>query len=63
MTDIDGIRYCNTGDLVENCTALVEHHGGRFELVWAYDPPVTNAPETAAPVTDSAFNAEPLVCC
>ncbi|MBM3486131.1 MAG: UDP-2,3-diacylglucosamine diphosphatase [Alphaproteobacteria bacterium] len=33
---IDGVLYCNTGDWVENCTALVEDHGGRFEIVrWA----------------------------
>jgi UDP-2,3-diacylglucosamine pyrophosphatase LpxH len=29
----DGILYCNTGDWVENCTALVEHFDGRLELI------------------------------
>ena len=33
MRYIDGIQYCNTGDWVESCTALVEHHDGRLELV------------------------------
>jgi UDP-2,3-diacylglucosamine pyrophosphatase LpxH len=28
-----GIRYMNTGDWVESCTALVEHFDGRFEIV------------------------------
>jgi UDP-2,3-diacylglucosamine pyrophosphatase LpxH len=28
-----GLSYCNTGDWVENCTALVEHHDGGLELV------------------------------
>ncbi len=28
-----GIRYMNTGDWVESCTALVEHLDGRFEIV------------------------------
>lgn len=28
--------YCNTGDWVENCTGLVEHHDGRFCLESAY---------------------------
>jgi UDP-2,3-diacylglucosamine pyrophosphatase LpxH len=28
-----GIRYLNTGDWVESCTALVEHHDGRFEII------------------------------
>jgi len=31
-----GIRYINTGDWVESCTAIVEHHDGRIEMVrWA----------------------------
>ena len=25
--------YCNTGDWVEHCTALVEHDSGELELV------------------------------
>lgn len=32
----NGITYANTGDWVESCTALVEHHDGRLELIrWA----------------------------
>jgi UDP-2,3-diacylglucosamine pyrophosphatase LpxH len=31
-----GVRYMNTGDWVESCTALVEHHDGTFEIIhWA----------------------------
>ena len=30
---IDDLLYCNDGDWVESCTALVEHRGGRLELV------------------------------
>jgi len=44
---IDGVEYYNTGDWVESCTAIVEHHDGRMELV--HCPPVVAAPE---PVTD-----------
>jgi UDP-2,3-diacylglucosamine pyrophosphatase LpxH len=34
---VDGILYCNDGDWVESCTALVEHLDGRLELVrWAH---------------------------
>ncbi|MEL7480788.1 MAG: UDP-2,3-diacylglucosamine diphosphatase [Pseudomonadota bacterium] len=33
MRDIDGITYMNDGDWVESCTALVEHHDGRWELI------------------------------
>lgn len=31
-----GIEYINTGDWVESCTAIVEHHDGRMEVIhWA----------------------------
>ncbi len=33
LRDIDGLRYINTGDWVESCTAVVEHHDGRMELI------------------------------
>ena len=33
---MNGIIYCNDGDWVESCTALVEHMDGRLELLhWA----------------------------
>jgi UDP-2,3-diacylglucosamine pyrophosphatase LpxH len=36
IRDIGGILYCNDGDWVESCTALVEHCDGRFEILrWA----------------------------
>jgi len=36
ITEIDGLTYCNDGDWVESCTALVEHFDGRLEIVhWA----------------------------
>ncbi len=39
LTPVDGILYCNTGDWVESCTALVEHEDGRIEIVdWLHDP-------------------------
>jgi len=28
-----GIRYVNCGDWVESCTAIAEHHDGRFEIL------------------------------
>jgi UDP-2,3-diacylglucosamine pyrophosphatase LpxH len=34
MREMDGILYCNTGDWVENCTALVETEAGELRLVW-----------------------------
>jgi UDP-2,3-diacylglucosamine pyrophosphatase LpxH len=36
MREIDGVLYCNDGDWVESCTALVEHFDGRLEILrWA----------------------------
>jgi UDP-2,3-diacylglucosamine pyrophosphatase LpxH len=36
IRDIDGILYCNDGDWVESCTALVEDFDGRLRIVhWA----------------------------
>jgi UDP-2,3-diacylglucosamine pyrophosphatase LpxH len=33
MRDIAGVLYCNDGDWVESCTALVEHFDGRLEIL------------------------------
>lgn len=33
IKDVDGKRYVNCGDWVDNCTAVVEHADGRMELV------------------------------
>ena len=33
IEDIDGILYCNTGDWVEHCTALIEDHDGLMHLI------------------------------
>lgn len=33
IRDIEGLLYCNDGDWVESCTALVEHYDGRLELI------------------------------
>jgi UDP-2,3-diacylglucosamine pyrophosphatase LpxH len=33
IKEIDSIIYMNDGDWVESCTALVEHHDGRWEIV------------------------------
>ena len=36
MRRIDGVLYCNDGDWVESCTALVEDFDGRLRIVrWA----------------------------
>lgn len=33
MKRVGGVLYCNDGDWVESCTALVEHDDGRLEIV------------------------------
>jgi UDP-2,3-diacylglucosamine pyrophosphatase LpxH len=33
IKEINGVTYMNDGDWVESCTALVEHHNGRWEIV------------------------------
>ncbi|MGA7264162.1 MAG: hypothetical protein WBX30_25195, partial [Stellaceae bacterium] len=43
IREMNGVLYCNDGDWVESCTALVEHFDGRLELVhwiedWMHDP-------------------------
>lgn len=36
MREIDGILYCNDGDWVESCTALIETPDGKLEILrWA----------------------------
>jgi len=47
IRDIGGVLYCNDGDWVESCTALVEHFDGRLEIIhWmelrALDPMETH---------------------
>ncbi|MEN1680176.1 MAG: UDP-2,3-diacylglucosamine diphosphatase [Planctomycetota bacterium] len=32
VLEVDGLAYLNTGDWIENCTALVEYDDGAFEL-------------------------------
>jgi UDP-2,3-diacylglucosamine pyrophosphatase LpxH len=52
MRELGGILYCNDGDWVESCTALVEHRDGRIELIdwtseWARDRLLPGMPEPA----------------
>ena len=35
MREIDGVLYCNDGDWVESCTALVEDMNGALAL-WSW---------------------------
>ncbi len=33
IKDVSGLLYVNCGDWVDSCTAIVEHHDGRLELI------------------------------
>jgi UDP-2,3-diacylglucosamine pyrophosphatase LpxH len=48
MHDKFGLQYINTGDWVESCTAVVEHHDGRLELIKWRRMPIKAAVETPA---------------
>ena len=53
---IAGVTYCNDGDWVESCTALVEHGDGRLEILrWVEDEAVfLAAPAVRAPARTRA---------
>jgi UDP-2,3-diacylglucosamine pyrophosphatase LpxH len=56
----EGIEYVNTGDWVESCTAIVEHHDGRFELIdWAHTVRERAAAGLVTQVEDEPATAEP----
>jgi UDP-2,3-diacylglucosamine pyrophosphatase LpxH len=47
--DIGGVHYLNTGDWVESCSAIVEHHDGRLEIIrWTAHGTVGPTPREAA---------------
>ncbi|MEQ9639264.1 MAG: UDP-2,3-diacylglucosamine diphosphatase [Alphaproteobacteria bacterium] len=49
ITSYGGIRYINTGDWVESCTAVVEDFDGRLSIVrWGADAPLS----LTAPTSD-----------
>jgi len=48
LAERDGLVYCNDGDWVESCTALVEHSSGELELVaWRPEAAVARISEPA----------------
>ena len=54
ISEIDGITYCNDGDWVESCTALVEDFQGRLSLLrWTEDIEVLVGSQ-ALPLLDGA---------
>ncbi|GGE43012.1 UDP-2,3-diacylglucosamine hydrolase [Agaricicola taiwanensis] len=53
MRDINGVRYINTGDWVESCTAVGERHDGTMEIIRWSNPAHERLP-LAAPVPEAA---------
>jgi UDP-2,3-diacylglucosamine pyrophosphatase LpxH len=52
LVERDGLLYCNDGDWVESCTALVEHESGQLDLVtWRPRAAVASLPK---PLRDAA---------
>lgn len=49
----DGFTYCNDGDWVESCTAVIEREDGALELL-AWADTTDNVRELAAPLRDAA---------
>ncbi|MFD1696598.1 UDP-2,3-diacylglucosamine diphosphatase [Roseibium aestuarii] len=46
---MNGIHYINTGDWVESCTAVAEHHDGTFEVIrWTRPAQVIEVDEAKA---------------
>jgi UDP-2,3-diacylglucosamine pyrophosphatase LpxH len=39
LLQLEGLVWCNTGDWIENCTAVIEHRCGALELVHIDSPP------------------------
>jgi UDP-2,3-diacylglucosamine pyrophosphatase LpxH len=57
IRDLGGVLYCNDGDWVESCTALIEHFDGTLEILrWV--EPYTVAALALAPVAPALAEVE-----
>ena len=67
LKQTDSLVYCNTGDWVENCTGLVEHHDGGLQLVSRYEKEQTLYlnQKSNRPVDNDAdvISREPITSC
>ncbi|QFU16143.1 UDP-2,3-diacylglucosamine diphosphatase [Microvirga thermotolerans] len=55
LRDLSGVRYVNTGDWVESCTAIVEHYDGTLEMIrWAEAHRTMPVPAAAASLRSEA---------
>lgn len=54
---VDGILYCNDGDWIENCTALVENNSGRIELLhWSETKKVIHSADISKLTPKTAYD-------
>ena len=64
MHDDFGIAIYNCGDWVESCTALAEHHDGRFEIIrWTDARKVPNSVNLIAPDIEDNNEMKVLMPC
>ena len=63
LRQIGDTVYCNSGDWVESCTALVEHFDGRLEILHWIDPWRLDALEVdgGAPIKETAGTPLPVL--
>jgi UDP-2,3-diacylglucosamine pyrophosphatase LpxH len=59
ISEIDGITYCNDGDWVESCTALVEDFGGRLSLLRWTETPEVLVGSQSVPLLEGTVALEP----
>ena len=60
IREMDGVLYCNDGDWVESCTALVEHTDGRLEILrWTEMPHVAAMSRVQGTATASSSSPTP----
>lgn len=63
VKQIDGLLYCNTGDWVENCTALVEEEDGKLSIIhWLtdWDMAAVSANQAQEAAQEPDFDEEPV---
>lgn len=53
MCEIDGVAYFNSGDWVENCSALAEYEDGRWGLISYYSQPVVAGESSESRLLDA----------
>lgn len=61
IKEIDGVLYCNDGDWVESCTALVEHYDGRMEILTWTDMQKLTPLEAYSKAKECAYSSSQML--